>query len=129
MPLFPGVSLKIAGLTARICAEKLKFWMPLVSKSSPENSRPLGLLFSNNPNYGCPHFPGVPLKIAGCCACYFLITQIVDASISRSYLKIAGLTAQICPEKLLILKSSKYFHPFYTVKNLILSFLDKSSNF
>ena len=41
--------------------------MPPVSKSSPENSRPqaYGLLFSNNPNYGCPHFPGVPLKIAG----------------------------------------------------------------
>jgi hypothetical protein len=23
------------------------------------------MLFSNNPNYGCPHFPGVPLSIAG----------------------------------------------------------------
>ena len=30
--------------------------MPLVSRSSPENRRPLGLLFSNNPNYGCPSF-------------------------------------------------------------------------
>ena len=39
--------------------------MPPVSMSSPENSRPLGLLFSNNPNYGYPQFPWVLLKIAG----------------------------------------------------------------
>ena len=25
----------------------------------------VGLLFSNNSNYGCPQFPRVPLKIAG----------------------------------------------------------------
>ena len=31
-----------------------------VSMSSPENSRPLGLLFSNNPNYGCPYFQEFP---------------------------------------------------------------------
>ena len=31
-----------------------------VSMSSPENSRPLGLLFSNNPNYGCPCFQEFP---------------------------------------------------------------------
>ena len=34
--------------------------MPPVSISSPENSRPLGLLFSNNPNYGCPYFQEFP---------------------------------------------------------------------
>ena len=34
--------------------------MPPVSMSSPENSRPLGLLFSNNPNYGCPYFQEFP---------------------------------------------------------------------
>ena len=40
----------------------LVLWMPPVSRSSPENSRPLGLLFSHNPNYGYPEFSGVPLK-------------------------------------------------------------------
>ena len=45
--------------------------MFLVSMSSPENSRPLGLLFSNNPNYGYPQFPWVPLKIA-VMLCYVL---------------------------------------------------------
>ena len=39
--------------------------MPPTSMSSPENSRLLRLLFSNNPNYGYHQFPGVPLKIAG----------------------------------------------------------------
>ena len=45
------------------------------------------------------------------------------------HLKIAGLTAQICAQKLLILKTCKYFHQYFSEKNLILSFLDKSSNF
>ena len=31
-----------------------------VSRSSPENSRPLGLLYSNNPNYGSPSFQEFP---------------------------------------------------------------------
>ena len=43
----------------------LKLWMPLISRSSTENSRPLGLLFSHNPHYRYPQFPRVPLKIAG----------------------------------------------------------------
>ena len=34
--------------------------MPPVSRSSPKNSWPLGLLFSNNPNYGCPCFQEFP---------------------------------------------------------------------
>ena len=30
---------------------KLELWMPPISKSSPENSRRIGLLFSNHPDY------------------------------------------------------------------------------
>ena len=37
--------------------------MPPVSRSSPENSRSLGLLFSNNLNYGCLKFPGISCKL------------------------------------------------------------------
>ena len=42
--------MEIAGRRPAIF-QLLEFWMPQVSTSSPENSRPEGLLFSNNSNW------------------------------------------------------------------------------
>ena len=116
--------------------------MPPVSKSSPENRRPLGLLFSNNLNYRCPPVSRSSTESSSPKSCYFpitLITMIIPCVVT--FLKNSifdNFLSHFVWEKLILrvsifwtnktifsffLKSSifenffKYFNPFCIGKN------------